>query len=48
LEKTLEAAIVFPKEMISELEKTPEVKSGSRGKLKMRKIQKKKILEPTP
>jgi hypothetical protein len=48
LEKTPEAAIVFPQELISELEKTPEVKSGSRGKIKMRKVQKKQVLEPTP
>jgi hypothetical protein len=39
---------VFPQESISELEKTPKVTSGSKGKLKTRKVQKKQILEPTP
>jgi hypothetical protein len=48
LEKTPEAAIVFPQESISELEKTPKMTSGSKGKLKMRKVQKKQISEPTP
>jgi hypothetical protein len=48
LEKTPEAAIEFPQEPISELEETPKMTSGIKGKLKMRKAQKKQILEPTP
>lgn len=39
---------MFPQEPISKLEKTPEVKSGSKGKLKLRKVQKKQISKPTP
>jgi hypothetical protein len=48
LEKTPEAVIVSPQEPISELEETPKMTSGSKGKLKMRKAQKKQISEPTP
>jgi hypothetical protein len=47
LEKTPEADIVSPQELISELEETSKMKSGSKGKLKMRKAQRKKISEPT-
>jgi hypothetical protein len=43
LEKTLEENIVFPQESISELEKNTKMKSGSKGKLKIRKAQKKQI-----
>jgi hypothetical protein len=48
LEKTHEEVIVSPQELISELEETPKMTSGSKGKLKMRKDQKKQISDPTP
>jgi len=47
LEKTPEVAIVFPQEPVGELEETPKMKIGSKGKLKKRKAQKKQISEPT-
>jgi hypothetical protein len=48
LEKTPEETIVFPQKSIGKLEKNPKVKSGNRGKLEMRKVQKKQSPEPTP